>query len=160
MATVAWDGWDKIGTLLVQAGADVSPAVAVVRRGVPTSVPKEMIRYWYLGTEDSPFAPGHTFSRTQVGIKLMVAVFLPMAGAGSPASEEALDDRIELLDAAIQSALWSDTYLGNPDIGTNSAIGIEITGSDADVVQVGTGWVRSLEIPVTYAIADRHTIAR
>jgi len=160
VTTVAWDGWYKIGDLLRQAGRDVVPPLDFVRRGIPTSVPREMIRYWYTGTEDSPFAPGHTFARTQVGIKLMVAVFLPMSGAGSPEADEALDDRIELLDAAIQSALWSDTYLGDPDTGANSAIGIEITGSDADVVQVGSGWVRSLEVPVVYAIADRHTIAR
>lgn len=155
--TATWDGWAKLDTLIRSAGTNLSAPITDVRRGIPFSVTGRMIRYWYDGMGSSPFSPD-TFTSTQDGLRLTIGVFLPMAGAGTPASDTALDGLTEEADAAIQAVLFGDAFLGTFGSG-NSAIGIQIEDTSASVESIGNAAVRVLMIPVVYGIPDHATIA-
>lgn len=150
--TAAWGGWTILDAHLVTAAAALSQPIDLVRRGVPISVPTRMVRYWYDGIGDSPFSPGNTLSKSQIGLQLTVGIFLPIGGAQSADAEAKLDSFLEETDAALQAAIWGDAYLGA--VGSGQAIGVEIGDSQASVEAIGGALVRVLLIPVTYGIAD------
>lgn len=152
----AWAGWAKIKTLLETAGATVTPAITLVDRGAPSSMPQDMIRFWYDGNVSSPVM-SDTLNRSQEGIALTIGVFLK-AGAPGIEAEARLDERLEEIDAAIQSALLGDAYLGDFGAGTNTTVHLLISDTSAAFGNIGGAAVRALEIPVVYTVADRHTI--
>lgn len=155
MTTPAWDGWAKVRDLLVRAGRTLEPKITVVERGIPASIPTDMIRVWYDGNGDSPFG-SDTLGATQEGLKLTVGVFLLMGAATSVEAEKRLDERIEAADNAIQDALFGDPNLDSGN--APSAIGIEIEGTSANAVQWSGQNIRYVEIPITYGLPDRHAI--
>lgn len=151
----AWAGWAKIKTLLETAGGTVTPAITLVDRGAPSSMPQDMIRFWYDGNVTSPVM-SDTLNRSQEGIAFTIGVFLK-AGATGIEAEARLDERLEEIDAAIQSALLGDAYLGT--FGSdNTAVHLLISDTSAAFGNIGGAAVRALEIPVVYTVADRHTI--
>ena len=154
----AWAGWPKIKALLTKAGLDMNTPIRQIGQGVPRSVPTDMIRYWYEGIVEYPFAAGQPPTITHEGLRVTVGVFLRMGGDMSPESEAATDWRLEDAERAVRKALWGDVAL-NAD-GTATATGLEIGSSTSDIQTVQGAWVRFVEIPLTYGVVDRHSIAQ
>lgn len=157
MTVAVWAGWAKLQSILATAAGTMTVPITLVARGVPLSVPTDMIRYWYDGNGASPFSPGDTLTASQEGVNIRIGVFLRMPGGGTLAGEAAVDDRLENADNAIQGALLDDPFLGTFPT-TNDATGIEIGDTSTSVENVDGALVRYLEIPITYGVADRHVI--
>jgi hypothetical protein len=148
---VSWDGLAKIQTILETAAAALTPPITIIARGAPFGVSDAQIRWWYEGNEASPAGPD-TLGTTQEGLHFVIGVYLPMNGMDIEAAAAA-DAQIEDADDKIQAGIWADWKL------SGSAIDVVVGDSKAGRSHFDNGTQAiALEIPVTWALPDRHSI--
>lgn len=145
----AWAGWAAVKALLVTAGAGLSQPMKLVERGMPVSVPTDMIRFWYGGSGPRI----STFQKTHDAVVLTVAVILRMGAGASREAEGRLDERLEEADAAVRAALLGGYTLGG------IALNVVLEDSEATVENWNGQDVRIVRIPVAYWRSDSISVS-
>jgi hypothetical protein len=146
---MSWAGvLSTVDAHLVTAGATLTPAITVVRRGEPYSLGRQMIAYWYAGDREH----ANTLTSTTIDEHLVIRCYWPVPNRDDVLAA-ALEVSVQQANRAIQARLWGDAHLGE------NVIGLDIDPAEAGWEAWGEAWIRTLTVSLWCWMVDVETIA-
>lgn len=145
-----------VRTHCTDAGNAVTPVIPVVRLAWPQSATRQ-ICVEYGGDGPNPYG-GNTLNYRQVGEKIDVKVWLPVASDDMNAAE-ATEVYLRSIKEAIKSRIAADDNLGQTDV-AGVEIGDATTAWESWPVQGAAILFRTLTIPLDVGMTDVSIYAR
>jgi hypothetical protein len=142
----------QIETHVAAAGSAINNPITDAQIGYP--LPKgRCIRVFYDGEDESEQSGERmTLTHNMVGERVLIVAFWPLSTSGEDFAANTEAEVWELKDE-IRTRIDGDHHLGG------QCDGLDLEYATTDIVQIGGGWWRTLEMTCLLAFLEPYTIA-